>query len=40
MGASANSGDSDEVPNDTVFHQGLLCLLERNGLPGQRYIIL
>ena len=28
MDASANSEDPDEVPNEAVFHQGLLCLLE------------
>ena len=40
MGASANSEDPDEVPNETVFHQGLLCLLENKWSPGERYIIL
>ena len=34
MGASANSEDPDEVPNETVFHQGLLCLLENKWSSG------
>ena len=30
MGTLTNSEDPDEMPHNTVFHQGLHCLLRQN----------
>ena len=34
MGTLANSEDSDEMPHNAAFHQGLHCLLRQNHLLG------
>ena len=40
MGTFANREDPDEMLHNAAFHLGLHCLLLKNYIQGQKYVIL